>query len=515
MNVRGRVALALLLAVGSASGEAQQRAHDRPSNVSMGSGNQQSASAGSWLPEPIVVRILDARGRPVPHTLVGFSAPDGGMLSAVRVFTDAKGTARTRYRVPDRPQRSLRIVATLGDSAVGPIGGVVFIASSHPGPPAAIVPVPLEEASAGEVVTVAARVEDAYGNGVSARRVVWEVTGTGSVHPPTSITDRNGVATTRLTIGPPGQETRLTARHGALMAVFAVTPSSAGQTSDFVAVRGRAFGIARSADGTIAASLIQPGALTWFPEHSPGDSHELSLGGTPTVVALDRGGQTAFVANMSGWVDVVDLVTEKLSRVELAGAHSLALAPDGQTLWVASSRGTLSAIDVATRAVTRTIEVPGGPWGIAFRPARRDPVLYVSSRNAQMVTEIDLRTGSAERRFDVAGRPHGIAVDSRGTRLYVAENQRGTIVVVDLETSEIAQTIALPGAFGIAISPDDRTIYVSTDDGRLFVVDAASGRVAQSLGTHHGRLRQLVCNADGSLVYGADDVRGVIATARR
>ena len=78
--------------------------------VTVLSGNSQSAAAGLYLPDPLVVRVFDSiDGRPRPGVSVFFSSPSGGLFSDAATpesaiagnpsLTDASGRARVYWRV--------------------------------------------------------------------------------------------------------------------------------------------------------------------------------------------------------------------------------------------------------------------------------------------------------------------------------------------------------------------------------------------------------------------------------
>ena len=71
------------------------------------SGTGQSARAGTDLALPLVVRVVDASGRPVPLVLVTWTASDGGSARPLpTTLTDAQGLASVRWRLgnPERTQ---------------------------------------------------------------------------------------------------------------------------------------------------------------------------------------------------------------------------------------------------------------------------------------------------------------------------------------------------------------------------------------------------------------------------
>jgi DNA-binding beta-propeller fold protein YncE len=87
--------------------------------------------------------------------------------------------------------------------------------------------------------------------------------------------------------------------------------------------------------------------------------------------------------------------------------------------------------------------------------------MYVSSFLGGTVSEIDMFTGIVLRTFPIGGTPQDMAVNRKGTRLYVA-NEQGYMNDIDLLTGQEAARIPLAGgAFGIGVTADDGEAYVS------------------------------------------------------
>ncbi|MDE2943912.1 MAG: M66 family metalloprotease [Gemmatimonadota bacterium] len=61
------------------------------------SGNEQRADAGAALPDPVVVRAIDAEGAPVAGATVAFTPQSRGTADPAEVLSDAEGVARTTW----------------------------------------------------------------------------------------------------------------------------------------------------------------------------------------------------------------------------------------------------------------------------------------------------------------------------------------------------------------------------------------------------------------------------------
>ncbi|HUF35544.1 MAG TPA: Ig-like domain-containing protein [Gemmatimonadales bacterium] len=170
-----------------------------PALVAIVAGNGQSGTAGQTLAGPIVARVTDEAGRPVPEALVVF-APGAGAASPAASRTDARGEAPTVWTLGTAagPSTATATVAGVTPAVIsatilpGPATALAFAES----PVGAVAGIPLDPA-------VRVVVADAYGNlaPASASEVVLSVN-RGALAGPTTIPAVDGVAVfSGLTIG--------------------------------------------------------------------------------------------------------------------------------------------------------------------------------------------------------------------------------------------------------------------------------------------------------------------------
>jgi hypothetical protein len=143
---------------------------DAPVAVAKDSGDAQSAPAGAPLSKPVVARVSDQYGNPVPGVRVTFTATAAnGSPSAGTAATDTAGRARTGW--------------TLGTSAgvdtlVASIDGAAaarFTATALPGAPSRVVVSPDSARLTwlGATVQLSATAADQYGNPVPDAAFTW------------------------------------------------------------------------------------------------------------------------------------------------------------------------------------------------------------------------------------------------------------------------------------------------------------------------------------------------------
>jgi adhesin/invasin len=149
-----------------------------PAAVTVVGGSGQSATVGTRFAAPLVVRVTDANGKPVPGVVVALAAQAGGSgadasLSAGLVTTDSLGLAA--------------VIATANDSA-GPftvtasvpglsLPNATFTLTNAPGRATQILPVkqPISARVGTAFAPLTFRAEDAFGNPVAGVRLTFAV----------------------------------------------------------------------------------------------------------------------------------------------------------------------------------------------------------------------------------------------------------------------------------------------------------------------------------------------------
>lgn len=456
------------------------------------------AASGSAVPLEVV--LVDQFGNRSPNATVTWTVTaGGGSVSPASSTSDANGVARTTFTLA-----ATRLTNTVTATANG-LTATFTIEGRVAGQPEVIVANNYQSVGAyGAVIPLGATVIDGLGNPVSGATVAWTVTsGAGTVAPATSTTSTSGVASASLTLGTTSGITTVQAKAGSATTSFSV--EAVEFAPQLTNTGGESFGIARTAAGRFVVSLIRQGTIETFDEATPQTKAQVVVGGTPVVVAVDAAGAYAYVSNMAGSLDIVDLAAKTLAaQVAVADAHALALSPSGDRVFVTRTTGNVVAVSTTTRAIVGSVAVGYGPWGIAFRTTATDTLMYVSSRDGGIVTEVDAHSMTVRRTFSVGGRPHGLAISPDGATLYVADNSNGRVVALSTSSGAVTGSVGLAGAFGIAISPDGSTLYVTTDGSREAVI-ATSTLAITRLYDSTNRGRQVVAAPDGASAWAANE----------
>lgn len=167
------------------------------------SGNTQSGLASGELANPIVVRLIDLLGRPVPGVAVTFApGAAAGTVAPSVVATDATGEARTVWTLGAAlGAKTLQATAPTASAAVS----VSATALQDTSRVLTIAGGDLQVASVNAALAapLSVRVQDRFGNPVVGQTIEWTelLTNGVTVTPTQSVTDATGVATTTARLG--------------------------------------------------------------------------------------------------------------------------------------------------------------------------------------------------------------------------------------------------------------------------------------------------------------------------
>jgi len=134
------------------------------------------------------------------------------------------------------------------------------------------------------------------------------------------------------------------------------------------------------------------------------------------------------------------------------------------------------------------LPLTGRPYGIGLRG---HALAYVTRSDFAAVEQLDLRTGKFTGTIPVGCMPTCIAfAPPPASRAYVSLQFCDEIAVIDTARYRAVQWIPVAGdPFPLLLSPSGRTLFVTTNEDRLFAISLQTGRVTGSLAlpatSHH------------------------------
>jgi DNA-binding beta-propeller fold protein YncE len=199
------------------------------------------------------------------------------------------------------------------------------------------------------------------------------------------------------------------------------------------------------------------------------------------------------------------------------GPHEVAASRDGKWALVSNYgvRGkpgsTITIIDVTKREVARTIDLKEyqRPHGMTFLPG--DTLVAITSEAAKLVLFLDVRNGTVVRTFPTNGRAsHMLAVSSKGDRVITANIADATISVLALAGGEPKLIPVARQPEGIAITPDGGHAWVGSNrDTIVLVVNLNTSAVTDTL-RGFGMPYRIAISADGRRAVVTDPVKATI-----
>jgi DNA-binding beta-propeller fold protein YncE len=248
-----------------------------------------------------------------------------------------------------------------------------------------------------------------------------------------------------------------------------------------------------SSNSVFQYDVAANGALT--PKAPP----TVAAGTSPHGIAVSPDGSSVYVANTDD--DTVSefdvgaggLLTPKPIPSAPTGVDptGVAVSPDGKSVYVANLNGpSVSEYDVGPLGVlfakaTPSVPAEHGAWAVAVSPDSKS--VYVTNWGGGGVSQYDagadgsLSPKSVPFVATTTDVPMGIAVSPDGRSVYVAEQgnagsgPRGDIYAFDASSSGALSPKATPSysvffqhAQGVAVTPDDQSLYAVTREGQVF-----------------------------------------------
>jgi YVTN family beta-propeller protein len=215
-------------------------------------------------------------------------------------------------------------------------------------------------------------------------------------------------------------------------------------------------------------------------------------------------------------IGVVDLERVRLVSTLPSGPdpESFDIASDGASLYVSNEdAASISILDVQAHKLAGSVSVGGEPEGVTLSPDGR--FAYVACEADNRVDVIDTARRARIRSIPTKARPRSILFTRDGATAYAAAELGGVIEVLDARRHAHKASIPLaaagdaganaPRPMGLALSPDERTLYVSTGRaGSIAVIDTASRKRTREFTGVGSRPWGIALSADGRKLYSAN-----------
>lgn len=146
--------------------------------------------------------------------------------------------------------------------------------------------------------------------------------------------------------------------------------------------------------------------------------------------------------------------------------------------------GKLLVVDTDTGKLLGEVSV-GDMHGVVYDTAL-DKVYVAVGEDAHAISEVDPKTLKVTRTVQIPGHPDGMAYDPQLHRLYADEDEGTRIFVVDSKTLKNIGTIALPGHKPeyIVVDPNTHDVYQNIDDlSEVVVINPKTLEITRTIKT--------------------------------
>lgn len=224
----------------------------------------------------------------------------------------------------------------------------------------------------------------------------------------------------------------------------------------------------------------------------------VGVGQFPALAVVSAPLGQLFVANTNeSTVSVLDTRSGRVLRTIAVGGGRPGLPritgavadARGTHLFIATDDGFLAMVDARTGTVLRYLAIPS-----SSDPAMDNAQAHVfaADRQAGLVRMIDARTGRILRTSAVDGHPDVVVVDAQTQRVFVTGGQArggepqgdGRLSVLDAASGRVVRIVSLGSAPCLCLGPPlgHGPVFVSdTKSGRLYVLDPTTARVRRTV----------------------------------
>ncbi|HKR57203.1 MAG TPA: YncE family protein, partial [Gemmatimonadales bacterium] len=157
-----------------------------------------------------------------------------------------------------------------------------------------------------------------------------------------------------------------------------------------------------------------------------------------------------------------------------------------------------ASVTVVDSSIVATDTVGGTPFGSA---ATNSGVVYVLRVYGNGGSRFDLPGTKHTGTFPLDPTPLSVAFDSAGTTAYVSSLGANLVQVVSVATGNVTDSIPFPATpYIVKVSPDDKTLWVTTNSDSLYQVDRGTKATLQVFGTV-GTGNAITFGRNDSMVY--------------
>ena len=200
---------------------------------------------------------------------------------------------------------------------------------------------------------------------------------------------------------------------------------------------------------------------------------------------------------------------------------NMAASLDGRFIAVTNngvSTQCIQLIDARKGVVVSTTEIAKSWLGLKFSPDSK--YLYASCGNDNRIMKYRIAANSLEietrivlgKKWPVKIGPAGLDISKDGRKLYVVTKENNALYIIDLQTNQVSQQLALGAeAYTCLLSPDGNTLYISLwGSDKVLKLDTRKEAITDSVTT--GRNPNDLCiTRDGKYLFVANSIDNTVS----
>jgi YVTN family beta-propeller protein len=163
--------------------------------------------------------------------------------------------------------------------------------------------------------------------------------------------------------------------------------------------------------------------------------------------------------------------------------HCAHFGPDGLLYVSAELANAIYIVDTRTRSLVG--EIPTGATHthmLVISPDGRR--IYTANNEAGSVSVLDLPARTLIATIPISKKVQRISISPDGKSVFTQDQETPRIVVIDTATNAVVRSISLPRIpFSSAVTKDGHWLLANSESGKLFVVDVASGALTKTFDT--------------------------------
>ena len=256
-------------------------------------------------------------------------------------------------------------------------------------------------------------------------------------------------------------------------------------------VLGSAVIVAQAADSAQVLKAQQPVQVSQAPQRFD-------------LLAVDSAGHRLLAAHsQAGTLTVVDLNTDKVvAEIAAADKVSGVAADTADGKYFAGGIQGVAVVDSKSLKKTAFIATTGPTDDMAYDPASHK--LYVTHDDGTELWVVDARKDAITGHIDIPGVPEIMGMDSAGHRLYLNIKDKNEVAVIDLQKDAVLATWPVPDTdspHGLALDLKGGRLYVAGHSAKVSVLSLPDGKSLADIDIGDGRVDQIAFDAAAARLY--------------